>query len=147
MKLILLRDIDRLGKRGDKVEVANGYGRNYLIPKGLALALTPENLKKFEYEEKKLKYRLERAKREAEHLKEKLKKLSLTVAVQAGEDDKLFGAVTNMDIEQALLKEGYNIDRKKIKLEEPIKELGVYTIKIALHPEVEAELKLWVVSK
>lgn len=147
MKLILLRDIDRLGKRGDKVEVANGYGRNYLIPKGLALALTPENLKKFEYEEKKLKYRLERAKREAEHLKEKLKKLSLTVAVQAGEDDKLFGAVTNMDIEEALSREGYNIDRKKIKLEEPIKELGVYTIKIALHPEVEAELKLWVVSK
>lgn len=147
MEIILLADIDRLGKRGDRIEVANGYGRNYLIPKGLALTLTSGNLKKFEQEEKRLKYRIERTKREAERLKEKLKKLSLTIAVQAGEDDKLFGAVTNMDIEQALSREGYNIDRKKIKLEEPIKELGVYTIKIVLHPEVEAELKLWVVSK
>jgi len=147
MKLILLTDIDRLGKRGDKIEVAKGYGRNYLIPKGLALTLTSGNLKKFEHEEEKLRYDVEKTKREAERLKEKLKKLSLTIAVQAGEDDKLFGAVTNMDIEQALSREGYNIDRKKIKLEEPIKELGVYTIKMALHPEVEAELKLWVVSK
>jgi len=147
MKLILLADIDRLGKRGDSIEVANGYGRNYLIPKGLALTLTPGNLKKFEHEEEKLRYTMEKTKREAERLKEKLKKLSLTIAVQAGEDDKLFGAVTNMDIEEALSREDYNIDRKKIKLEEPIKELGVYTIKIVLHPEVEAELKLWVVSK
>lgn len=147
MKIILLKDVDRLGKRGDKIEVAKGYGRNYLIPKGLALTLTTGNLKKFEHEEKKLRYAMEKTKREAGHLKEKLKKLSLTIAVQAGEDDKLFGAVTNMDIEQALSREGYNIDRKKIKLEEPIKELGVYTIKMALHPEVEAELKLWVVSK
>jgi len=147
MKIILIRDIERLGKKGTVVDVRPGYGRNYLIPTKSAFLYTASNFKRFE----QLKYQEElkkgKERREALKAKEQLESLSLTFPVQAGEDGKLFGAVTNIAIGELLEKEGYSIDRKNILLEEPIRELGVYSIKVLLNPEVECTLKIWVVSK
>jgi large subunit ribosomal protein L9 len=147
MHVILLEDIDRLGKRGSVVTVADGYGRNYLLPQRKAVTATPGNRKWFEQEEKQAGVRAEKARREAERIQKKVEKLSLTVVVQAGEDDKLFGAVTSQTIAQLLKDQGVEIDRHKIILEGPLKELGVYTIPIRLHSDVEAHVKLWVVRE
>lgn len=142
-----MEDIDRLGKRGSIVTVADGYGRNYLLPQRRAIRATPGNRRWFEQEERQATVRAEKARREAERLKKKIDKLSLTVIVQAGEDDKLFGSVTSQTIAQLLKEQGLDVDRRKIVLEEPLRELGVYTIPIRLHSEVEAQIKLWVVRE
>lgn len=147
MKVILLKEVERLGKRGDVVEVKPGYARNKLVPNRLALIHNESNFRRFKEMEKMENVKKEKAKKEATKLKEVIEGLSLTIPVQAGEDGKLFGAVTNIDIEEALAKEGYKIDKKDILLEEPIKELGVYSIEVLCHPEVKAILKVWVVSK
>jgi large subunit ribosomal protein L9 len=147
MQVILMEDIDRLGKRGSIVTVADGYGRNYLIPQRKAIGATPGNRRWYEQEERQSTVRAEKARREAERLKKNIDKLSLTVIVQAGEDDKLFGSVTSQTIAQLLKEQGVEIDRRKIVLEEPLRELGVYTIPIRLHSEVEAQIKLWVVRE
>lgn len=147
MEVILMEDIDRLGKRGSIVTVADGYGRNYLLPQRRAIRATPGNRRWFEQEERQATVRAEKARREAERLKKKIDKLSLTVIVQAGEDDKLFGSVTSQTIAQLLKEQGLDVDRRKIVLEEPLRELGVYTIPIRLHSEVEAQIKLWVVRE
>lgn len=147
MKVILLREIERLGKRGDVVEVKAGYARNKLIPNKFALMYNESNLGRFKEIEKIETVKKKREKREATILKEVIESLSLTIPVQAGEDGKLFGAVTNIDIEETLSREGYKIDKRNILLEEPIKELGVYSIEVVTHPDVKATLKLWVVSK
>ena len=147
MKIILLESIGKLGKEGDVVDVAGGYARNYLIPQKKALSYSKGNLKRFE-EIKRLKdIQYQHSKEEAEKLAEKLKALSVTSVVKAGENEKLYGSVTTGDIAELLKKEGYEIDKRKIVIEEPIKKLGVYTIPIKLHPEVQASIKLWVVSE
>ena len=147
MKVILLKEVERLGKVGEMVEVKTGYARNKLIPNKLALIYTEANFKKFKEIEKIAEVKIEKKKREVTKIKEKLEALSLTIPVQAGEDNKLFGAVTNIDIEEVLAKEGYKIDKKDIVLDEPIRELGVYSIEILLHSEIKAMVKVWVVSK
>lgn len=147
MKIILLQEVERLGKKGDVVEVKPGYARNKLVPNKFALICTDSNFRKFKAMEQAEIVKKGKEKRGAVLLKERLESLSLTIPVQAGEDSKLFGAVTNIDIEEALTKEGQEIDKKNILLEQPIKELGVYSIEVLLHPEVKATLKLWVVSK
>jgi len=147
MQIILLRDIERLGKKGDSVKVARGYARNYLIPKKLALLDTPANRRAHANMKVAEKVRLTKQKREAEIVAAQLERVSLTAVVQAGEDDKLFGSVTTKDIAELLLKEGFEIDRRKILLEEPIRRLGVYTVDVGVHPEVEAKIKVWVVRE
>lgn len=147
MKVLLLKEVENLGKEGDIVEVKDGYARNKLVPNKLALIYTDSNLRRFKEINKTETVKKEKEKRGATTLKEKLESISMTIPVQAGEDGKLFGAVTNIDIEEMLTKEGYEIDKKDILLEEPIKELGVYSIELLLHPKVNATLKLWVVSK
>jgi large subunit ribosomal protein L9 len=147
MEIILLEDVDRLGKRGAVVTVADGYGRNFLLPQKKAVLATPGNRRWFEQEEQRATIHAEKARRQAERVRGKLEKLSLTVVVQAGEDDKLFGAVTSQTIAQLLKEQGVEIDRRKIVLDEPLKELGVYTIPIRLHQEIEARVKLWVVRE
>ena len=147
MKIILLEDFEGLGSRDDIVEVKNGYARNYLIPRGKAVEATPENVKKWEHRKELLKFRRDREEEEAKRVKEKLESLSLTAVVKVGEDDRLFGAVTSHTIEDLLRHEKFEIDRKKIILPEPIKQLGVYTIPIKLTHEVEAKIKLWVVKE
>lgn len=147
MKVILREEVETLGNAGDMVNVAPGYARNYLIPKKLAVAATANNVKSLEHEKRMLSHRLNKARKEAEKLSVKLSNLSCTIAKQAGEEDKLFGSVTTIDIEEALKNEGFKIERKKISLTEPIKHLGIYTVDIKLHPEVIAKLKIWVVKK
>ena len=147
MQVILLADVERLGKKGESVKVAKGYARNYLIPKQLALVDTPANRRAHANMQKVEKVRLSRQKREAEIVAAQLERISLTAVVQAGEDDKLFGSVTTKDVADLLLKEGFDIDKRKILLEEPIKRLGVYTVGVRVHPELEANIKVWVVRE
>lgn len=147
MRIILKQDIAKLGNAGQIVEVKNGYARNYLIPKGLAIEATESNIKAFEQEQKLAQIRMLRGKKDAEELAAKISKLSITVAMPVGEEDKLFGSVTAQMIADLLKENGCEIDRRKIVLEDPIKALGVYDIPIKLHPEVTATAKVWVVRE
>jgi len=146
MKVILTEDIPKLGKMGDLIQIKDGYARNYLIPRNLAVPANPQNIKALEHQKTLLKQKQNRIKREAEKLAQKIEKVSCTISKPAGEEDKLFGSVTSLDIEKSLKEEGIKIDRKKILLEEPIKTLGIYKVPIKLHPEVTANLKVWVVK-
>ncbi len=146
MKIILRKDYEPLGKVGDVVEVKDGYARNYLIPSQIAHEATPQNLKKVEEEKKRAHIKEFKDKRTAEELAKKLEPVSLTATVAVGEEDKVFGAVTSHDIAELLKAKGFEIDRRKIHLEEPLKALGVYEIPIKLHSEVEARIKVWVVK-
>ncbi len=146
MQIILREDVSSLGKAGDLVKVANGYARNYLIPRKMAVEATPRNLKALEHEKLLIEHKKRRELKDSESLKEKLESISCTIGVKVGEDDKLFGSVTSMDIEEGLKREGVEIDRRKIELEEPIRTLGVYTVPIKIAPETQAKLKVWVVK-
>ncbi|MBI5198675.1 MAG: 50S ribosomal protein L9 [Nitrospirae bacterium] len=146
MQVILRKDIEKLGAAGDMIEVSNGYGRNYLLPRGLAIEATPRNIKTIEHEKRLIAERKKSEIRDAEEIKKKISDISVTIAMQAGEEDKLFGAVTTMDIAEALSKDGISIDKRNILLEEPIKRLGIYNVNVKVHPEVMTELKVWVVK-
>jgi len=146
-KLILLKDVEKLGKSGDIIVAKDGYARNYLFPEGLALPATEQNVRAAEANKKHNAEALEKERREAQGLSEAISRLSCTIAVEAGKDDKLFGSVTAIDIHNALESEGVSVDKKKIELPEHISQIGIYQIPIKLHPEVVATLKLWVVKK
>jgi large subunit ribosomal protein L9 len=147
MEIILLEDVKNLGKGGEKVVVKDGYARNYLLPRKIALPATASGLRMLKEEEKRRAVREVKMQREAEDTAKTLNQISCTAEVEAGEDDRVFGAVTSGDIAGLLQKQGYDIDRKKIILDEPLKALGVYTIPIKLHSDVEARVKVWVVKK
>lgn len=147
MKVFLRADIDRLGKLGEMVNVAPGYARNYLIPKKLAYLATSGNLKRIEFEKRSAAQQAEHEVEEARKQAEKMKDLSLTFQVKVGEEEKLYGSVTAADITEEAAKHGFEIDRRRVLLEEPIKQLGVYTIQVLLHPQVNAEVKIWVVKE
>lgn len=147
MKVILTQDIAGLGNMGDLIAVKDGFGRNYLVPQGKAIQATSQNIKKLEHQKRQIREKIEKTKREAQRLAARIESISCTVAKAVGEEDKLFGSVTSIDIESSLKLEGIEIDRKKINLPEPIKSLGIYNIPIKLHPEVTAILKLWVVKE
>lgn len=147
MKIILKDDIKELGQCGDVIEVKGGYARNYLIPENLAVQATPGNLKSIEEIKKQKGFRDNKKKKEADKLKDKLEKLSITAEVNVGEEDKIFGSVTAATIAGLLKNLGFGIDKRLIVLENPIKALGVYTIQIKLEKDVEANVKLWVVKK
>jgi large subunit ribosomal protein L9 len=147
MEIILLKDVDSLGKVGDKVNVAPGYARNYLIPKKLALKATKGNLRKLDDLKVQDDKARERDKAGAEVLKEKIDALKVTLIKPAGEEDKLFGSVTTTEIAAALSLEGIDVDKKKIVVDEPIKRLGDYTVAIKLFHEVVANLKIEVVRE
>jgi len=147
VKVILREDQKKLGKRGEAVEVAPGYARNFLLPRGLALEATPKSLKLFEEEKKLEAAHLKKEAKEAKELSVKLAGISCTIPVQTGEGEKLYGSVTSMDIAEALAREEIEIDKRKIILEEPIKSLGIFHVPIKLHPDVTGELKVWIVKK
>ena len=147
MKLILRKTVEKLGNPGDVVEVKRGYGSNFLIPGGLALAATEQNLKKVEIEKRREVDRKKKELDSAEALAEKLSAGSLTIPVVVGEDEKMFGSVTSIDIVKAFEQEEIKVERHDILLEEPIRELGVYNVKVKLHQKVEAVVKVWVVKK
>ena len=147
MKVILKNDVERLGKTGDVVTVAAGYARNYLLPRGLALEATDRGVEQIAIDRRRDEKTLQKKASDAVAFQTKLEELSLTISKQAGESDKLFGTVTAMEIAEALGKEGHEIDKRKIELEEPIKTLGIYTVPIRLHTDVTAKIKLWVVKE
>ena len=144
MKLILKENIEHLGQIGDIVKVAPGYARNYLLPKGLAIEATEKNAKALEHAKRQLAYKKNKSLEAARNLVAKLEALSVALTHQAGEEGKLFGSVTNMEIAAFLKENGLEIDRKKIVLAEPIKQLGEYTVPVKVHPEVSATLKVTV---
>jgi len=147
MKVILKDDIENLGKCGDVVKVKNGYGRNYLIPRNVAVIATRGNLKAIGEITTQKRLRDNKRRREAEQMKAALEKISCTAEVQVGEEDRVFGSVTSQNIAELLKKQGFVVDRRNIILEEPIKALGVYTVPVKIEREIVANLKVWVVKK
>jgi large subunit ribosomal protein L9 len=146
VQVILSEDVPSLGRPGDVVKVRAGYARNYLLPRGLAVEANSKNLRAFEHQKGLAMLRREANKGQALKLKQQLEALALTVSANAGEEGKLFGSVTNIDIERALRERGFDIERRKIMLAEPIKQLGEFTVPVRLDPEVEAGVKLTVAA-
>jgi large subunit ribosomal protein L9 len=147
MQVILLEDVPSLGKIGDQVKVADGYARNYLIPQKKGILATEKNMKVLAHQKRQVQHHVGRMKKDAETLAAQINDLSCTFSKSVGESGKLFGSVTSMEIETFLKEKGIEIDRKKIVLEEPIKNVGMFTVPIKLHPEVSAQLKVWVVQE
>lgn len=147
MKVILTQTIDRLGKAGDCINVKDGYARNYLFPKNLAKEATQGNIKALESLKKKQAAEDESRLKEAKALAERIAGLSITISAKAGEEEKLFGAVTSDMVAKALEAERISVDKKDIVIDEPIKKLGVYQVGIKIHPEVKAALRVWIVKE
>lgn len=142
MKLILKEDVKALGAIGSIVDVANGYGRNYLIPRNLAVEANPRNIKQFEHEKKIILVKAEKIRQSAESVAEKLSRMTVSVEAKAGEEDKLFGSVTSKDIAKLISSQGIEVDKRKIVLEEPIKRIGTHEITVKLHHDVSANVKV-----
>lgn len=147
MKVILKDDVEKLGKCGEVVEVKDGYGRNFLIARNLAIPAIKGNLKAIREVTKQKQMRDLKKKKQEERQKIQLEKISCTAEVRVGEEDKVFGSVTAQDISELLKEKGFEIDRHKILLETPIKALGVYTVPIKISGDVVASLKVWVMKK
>ena len=147
MKVILKEDIPKLGRMGQTVDVARGYGRNYLIPQGKAIVATSKNLKALEHERMLIQRKAELARKEAEGLAEKISGVTLSLSRKVVEEDKLYGSVSVSDISQALEEAGVEIERKLIKLEEPIKSLGEFKVPIKVHDNVTAEVIIQVLKE
>ena len=146
MDIILLQNVEQLGKEGDVIQVKPGFARNYLLPLRLALPATPENLRARKEQQQQAQRKQARIRQQAEALKQKLESLSLTVTLTLGEKDAVFGSITVHDLLEALAKEDIKLDRHALQLSEPIKALGIYEVPVRLHPEVTATLKVWVVT-
>ena len=147
MKIILTESLDNLGDAGSVVDVKDGYARNFLIPRKLALVASRGNMKVYEELKRRKEARDNRAQREAVALSKKLEKASCTIPVAVGKEDQIFGSVTAQHISEHLVEQGFEIDRRLIQLEEPIRALGVYDVSIRLHAEVSATVKVWVVKE
>lgn len=146
MRLLLQRNVDKVGKIGDIVTVADGYGRNYLLPEGLAVELTPDNMNRFESMKRRLIALEQETKEKFQVLAKELEKASCTIIAHSTEEGHLYGSVGPRDIARQLASESLDVDAKCIQLAEPIKELGIYKVKIRLHSDVECETKVWVVK-
>lgn len=143
MKVLLLENVKGLGKAGEVKEVADGYARNYLIPRGMAVPATPENLSQAEYKKRIQEAKMKRLAEDMQALAEALSEITLTFKVKAGEKDKLFGSITNAEIALALERQlGRPFDKHKVELEEPIKQLGIYSVPIRLMPGLVAQVRV-----
>ena len=147
MKVILKEDIAKLGTMGETVQVAPGYGRNYLIPQGKAVLATSKNFKELEHHRRLIQRKVELIRKDAESFAEKFSGLTLTLARKVVEEDKIYGSVSVSDISQALEEAGVEIERKLIKLDEPIKSLGEFQVPVKVHADVTAELTVQVVKE
>ncbi len=147
MRIVLREDVENLGRRGEVVKVADGYARNFLLPKGKALPATEGNLKTIDREKRRYVVHQAKEKEEAETVARRISGVSCTVVRKVGENDVLYGSVTAADIAEHLAKEGITVDKRRILIDEPIKSLGIYSIPIRLHPEVSADVKVWVVKE
>lgn len=147
MKVILKADVKNFGQIGDIITVKDGFARNFLIPKGLAIEANPKNIKSLEHEKRKIEDIEKKAKSASENLASKIAGLNLIIKAKAGEEEKLFGSITAMDISDALKKEGFEIDKRKIQLEEPIKRLGNYAVNIKIHQDISTKLNINVIAE
>ena len=147
MKVILRENVESLGKAGDLLKVADGYARNFLIPRGVAIEASSKSVKTLEQEKKHILQKVEREKKKAELLVENLKGVTCIISRRMGEQDKLYGSVTTKDIEKVLSEQGIEIDRKTIILEEPIKSIGEFPVKIRLQAGINAEITVKVVAE
>lgn len=147
MKLLLKEDIENLGTAGELVDVKPGYGRNYLIPQGKAALATPGAIRQYENMKREAEIRAELTAEAAKELAEQLEALSVTIAAKVGEDDKIFGTVTNIQVAEALEERGIVIDRRKITIDQDIKSLGEYTATVNLLGELNPKVKVWVVKE
>jgi len=146
VRVILLQDYEGLGKSGAELEVKDGFARNFLIPKGLALKADQNNIKRLQEINRLKELKRDKELKTARKLADKLTTLSLTIPVQVGEEDRVFGSVTSQEIALQLKEKGYEIDKHQILLDEPIKALGIFDIPIKLHSEVTTTIKLWVIK-
>ena len=147
MQIILRQDFEKLGKVGDIVEVKDGYARNFLIPRKIAYLATDGNKQALEAEKQQQSDRAKKELTRSQKVVAELEKVSITLKVKVGEDEKIFGSVTSQMIAEALAEKGITVDKRSIELEEPIKALGIYTINVKIHPEVTGKVKVWVVRE
>lgn len=147
MKVILKENVASLGKIGDVIKVSEGYARNFLIPKGLAIEASTKNIKALQHEKKTIENRAAKQKAQAELLRDQLEGMACTVYRKEGEQGKLFGSVTAKDIEKALAENKIDVERKNVVLDEPIKSIGEHQVKIKIYPGITAEIKVVVKSE
>ena len=147
MKVILRQNYEPLGKIGEVVEVKDGYARNYLLPHKIAYTALKGNIRALEEEKKLVAKKTQQELKAAEEQAVELEKVSVTIPVQVGEEDKIFGSVTTQMIADALAEKNYSIDKRKIEIEETIKTLGIYSVSVKLHHNVIAKIKVWVVRE
>jgi large subunit ribosomal protein L9 len=147
MKVILRKDVETLGKIGEVITVKDGYARNYLIPRNIAYLATTSNVKALEEEKKQESRRLDKEKRSSEALAAELEKLSVTIKMKVGEDEKLFGSVTSQMIADSLKEKGVTLDKRQIELEEALKALGIYDVTVKLSGGVTGKVKVWIVRE
>ena len=147
MKVILRQNYEPLGKIGEVVDVKDGYARNYLLPHKIAYTALKGNIQALEEEKKQAAKKTQQELKAAEEMATELEKVSVTIPVQVGEEDKIFGSVTAQMIADALKEKSYDIDKRKIEIDETIKTLGIYSVSIKLHPSVSAKIKVWVVRE
>src|SRR5690349_17122731 len=145
MEVILRQAVENLGKPGDVVKVSNGFGRNFLLPRGVAFEATPGNLKRIAQEKERLEAAENERRTAAQALATKLEAVSLTFSARVGEEGKLFGSVTAADIVHQLETQGFHIEKRQIDLHEPLKALGVFRVPVRLHADVKPEIRIWVI--
>ena len=147
MKIILTKSHEDLGEAGEIIKVKDGYARNYLIPRNMALVATKANTLRYEENKKQQSAAKNRELESANEIANEMSKISLTASVQVGEDDKVFGSVTSLEISKLLSEKGFTVDKRDILLEEPIKALGIYNVSVKIEQDVKSEVKLWVVKQ
>lgn len=146
MKVILREDVDKLGRMGDLVNVADGYARNFLLPRNMAALATTKNIKSLEHEKRVIADRIKKEKTAAEEEAKKISAVSVSIPVQVGEEGKLFGSVTSKDIADAIAAQGFEIDKRRVQLEKPIKEVGTFMVPVKVHHDVTAQVKVEVIK-
>lgn len=147
MKVILKEDVKSIGGMGQIVDVSNGFARNYLVPRGLAVEANLKNIRSLEHEKKVIQEKARKVKNSVQDLANRLANMNVVIKTKAGEEGKLFGSVTTMDIAEQLKNQGIEIDKKKISLDEPIKRLGTYAVNLRLHSEITAQVNIQVIEE
>jgi large subunit ribosomal protein L9 len=147
MKVILKEDVKSIGNMGQVVDVSDGFARNYLVPRGLAVEANVKNIRSLEHEKKVIQEKAKKVKNSVQDLADRLANMTVVIKTKAGEEGKLFGSVTTMDIAEQLKNQGIEIDKKKISLDEPIKRLGTYTVNLKLHSEITTQVNMQVIEE
>lgn len=146
MKVILQEDVPHLGQTGEIVKVKDGYARNYLVPRGMAVVADERNMKQLEHNRRIAQARAAKVMAAAKELAEKLSTVAISIRRESGDEGKLFGSVSNRDIAEALAADGFEVDRRAIQLDEPLRSIGVFTVPVKLHSEVETQVKVYVIQ-